>query len=39
VTGKGSAQLSYEKPLPRRLIKKFVTYRANEYRKGGVKWM
>lgn len=37
-TGKGSVQLAYNKPLPRALIKKMVTYRADEYRDHGVKW-
>lgn len=37
-TGKGSIQLEYDKPLPAALIKKFVQYRANEYRNDGVKW-
>ncbi len=39
VTGKGSVQLSYDKPLPKQLIEKIVTYRAQEYRERGVKWM
>lgn len=38
-TGKGSVKLSYDKPLPVSLIKKIVHYRAEEYRKHGVKWM
>lgn len=38
-TGKGSVRLSYDKPLPKALIKKIVKYRADEYRKQGVKWM
>jgi uncharacterized protein YdhG (YjbR/CyaY superfamily) len=37
-TGKGSVQLAYDKPLPEALIKKFVSYRADEYRNHGVKW-
>jgi uncharacterized protein YdhG (YjbR/CyaY superfamily) len=37
-TGKGSVQLAYDKPLPETLIKKFVSYRADEYRNHGVKW-
>lgn len=39
VTGKGSVQLSYDKPLPVPLIEKIVRYRAEEYREHGVKWM
>ncbi len=38
-TGKGSVKLPYDKPLPVSLIKKIVNYRAEEYRKHGVKWM
>lgn len=38
-TGKGSVQFSYEKPLPKQLIEKIVSYRAKEYREQGVKWM
>ncbi len=38
-TGKGSIKLPYDKQLPTELIKAFVLYRANEYRKNGVKWM
>lgn len=37
-TGKGSVQLAYDKPLPEALIRKFVKYRADEYRNKGVKW-
>jgi uncharacterized protein YdhG (YjbR/CyaY superfamily) len=37
-TGKGSVQLSYDKPLPAKLIEKFVLYRAKEYRENGIKW-
>ena len=37
-TGKGSVKLSYDKPLPKNLIKKMVKYRADEYRSRGVKW-
>ena len=38
-TGKGSVKLAYDKPLPESLIKKMVKYRADEYRKHGVKWI
>ena len=38
-TGKGSVKLPYDKPLPTKLIEKFVLYRAKEYRENGVKWM
>jgi uncharacterized protein YdhG (YjbR/CyaY superfamily) len=38
-TGKGSVRLSYDKPLPTKLIEKFVLYRSKEYRENGVKWM
>lgn len=38
-TGKGSVKLYYDKPVPEKLIEKFVLYRANEYRENGVKWM
>lgn len=38
-TGKGSIKLSYDQPLPAKLIEKFVLYRAIEYREKGVKWM
>jgi len=38
-TGKGSVKLSYDEPLPIALIKMVVSYRADEYRNGGVKWM
>lgn len=37
-TGKGSVKLLYDKPLPVALIKKMALYRAEEYRKHGVKW-
>lgn len=37
-TGKGSVKLLYDKPLPVVLIKKMALYRAEEYRKYGVKW-
>ncbi len=37
-TGKGTVKLSYDKPLTAELIKKFVLYRAKEYRENGVKW-
>ena len=37
-TGKGSIKLPYDKPLPTKLIKDFVLYRAKEYRESGVKW-
>ena len=38
VTGKGSVQLEYDKPLPKELIQKMATYRQKEYRDGGVNW-
>ena len=38
-TGKGSISFPYDKPLPADLIKSYVTYRANEYKNGGVNWM
>lgn len=38
-TGKGSVQLSYKEQLPTDLIKKIATYRLDEYRNHGVKWM
>ncbi len=38
-TGKGSVKIPYDKPLPTKLIEKFVLYRAKEYRENGVKWM
>lgn len=37
-TGKGSFKLYYDKPLPKELIKKFVEYRAKEYREDKVNW-
>lgn len=37
-TGKGSVKLAYDKPLPASLIKRMVQFRAEEYRKHGVKW-
>lgn len=37
-TGKGSIKLSYEEPLPTKLIEDFVLYRAKEYRDKGIKW-
>ncbi len=37
--GKGSVQLSYDGQLPSDLIKEIVTYRLDEYRNHGVKWM
>lgn len=38
VTGKGSVQLSYEKPLPVDLLKRMLAYRAKEYREEKVNW-
>src|SRR6478672_12009569 len=38
VTGKGSVQLSYEKPLPLDLLAKMLRYRANEYREDKITW-
>lgn len=37
-TAKGSFKLYYDKPIPAELIKKFVTYRAKEYRENKVNW-
>ncbi len=37
-TGKGSVQLSYDKPLPAELLKKMLIYRAKEYRENHVNW-
>jgi len=37
-TGKGSIRLPYDKQLPSALIRKFVAYRAREYRENGIKW-
>jgi uncharacterized protein YdhG (YjbR/CyaY superfamily) len=37
-TGKGSFRLYYDKPLPTGLIKKFVLFRAKEYRENNVNW-
>lgn len=37
-TGKGSVRLAYDKPVPAKLIERFVQYRAKEYRENGVKW-
>jgi uncharacterized protein YdhG (YjbR/CyaY superfamily) len=37
-TGKGSVQLSYDKPLPVDLLKKMLIYRAKEYHGNNVKW-
>jgi uncharacterized protein YdhG (YjbR/CyaY superfamily) len=37
-TGKGAIKLPYDKPLPAKLIEKFVLYRAKEYRENGIKW-
>lgn len=38
VTGKGSVQLLYDKPLPLELLKKMLMYRAKEYREHNVTW-
>lgn len=38
VTGKGSIQLAYDKPLPTELLEKIILYRAKEYRENGVNW-
>lgn len=38
VTGKGSVQLSYGKPLPVDLLKRMMTFRAKEYRENNVNW-
>ena len=37
-TGKGSVQLSYDKPLPSKLLTDMALFRAKEYRDDGVKW-
>ena len=38
ITGKGSVQIPYEKPLPLDLLKKMLIYRAKEYRKKKISW-
>ncbi len=38
ITGKGSVQLAYDKPIPVKLIKKLLAYRAKEYREQKVNW-
>lgn len=38
VTGKGSVQLAYDKPLPTALVRKMVQNRAKEYYEDGVNW-
>ena len=38
ITGKGSVQLSYDEPLPVKLIKDMMEYRKKEYRENKVNW-
>ena len=38
-TGKGSIQLSYDKPLPKALIRRIAAYRVRELRDKDVRWM
>lgn len=38
-TGKGSIQFSYDKPLPKALIRKIASYRVKELREKDVRWM
>lgn len=38
VTGKGSIQLAYDKPLPVALLTRMMRFRATEYRKHNVNW-
>ncbi|HSA84506.1 MAG TPA: DUF1801 domain-containing protein [Patescibacteria group bacterium] len=38
-TGKDSVQFSYDKPLPKELIKKIATYRIKDVRENDAKWM
>lgn len=38
ITGKGSVQLAYDKPIPVQLITKMLAYRAKEYREHKVNW-
>ena len=37
-TGKGSVQISYDKPIPADLLKRMLIYRAKEYRENNVNW-
>ncbi len=39
VTGKGSIQFPYDKPLPKALIKKIARYRVKQVREKGALWM
>jgi uncharacterized protein YdhG (YjbR/CyaY superfamily) len=39
VTGKGSIQFPYDKPLPKALIKKIAEYRAGDVRENDALWM
>ena len=39
VTGKGSIQFPYDKPLPKSLIRKIAAFRAKELREKDAKWM
>jgi uncharacterized protein YdhG (YjbR/CyaY superfamily) len=39
VTGKGSIQFPYDRPLPKELIRKIATYRARDVRENDAKWM
>lgn len=38
-TGGASVRLSYEKPLPVKLINEMIVYRVKEYKERGIKWM
>lgn len=38
-TGKDTIQFSYDKPLPKTLIRKIATYRAKDVRENDAKWM
>ena len=39
VTGKGSIQLPYDKPLPKALIRRIAAFRVKELREKDVRWM
>ena len=38
-TGKGSIQFTYDKPLPKTLIRKIAAFRVKELKKKDVRWM
>ena len=38
-TGKGSLQLPYDKPLPKEIIRKIATYRAQDVKENDAHWM